>query len=105
MEQPTDNFIYKNTPQALRDRSQWIAWKYVPNLSKPKPDKKPFDHATGEAAKSTDPTTWGTFDHALSLKEALALDGLGYVFTPEDGLTGVDPDNCRDPSTGEQARR
>ena len=27
--------------------------------------------------------------------------GVGFVFTPDDSLVGVDLDNCRDPETGE----
>jgi primase-polymerase (primpol)-like protein len=89
-----------NIPQPVRDRPQWVAWKYIPDPNRPKPQKVPYDPTTGEAAKPNDPTTWGTFKQTVDLYRSQRLDGLGYVFTGDDSFTGVDLDNCRDPDTG-----
>lgn len=55
-------------------------------------------------AKSNDPSTWCTFEDAL---RALAQDHEGYFsglgIALQDGMVGVDCDNCRDPNTGEIA--
>jgi hypothetical protein len=47
-----------------------------------------------------DPLTWLPFDDARRVYEAGGFDGVGYVLTSEDALTGLDLDHCRDPETG-----
>jgi hypothetical protein len=53
-------------------------------------------------ASSTDPTTWGTFDQAVTAcKESEGLAGVGFVFSADDPFAGIDLDNCIDTSSGE----
>nr|WP_256391474.1 hypothetical protein [Natronoarchaeum rubrum] len=55
----------------------------------------------GQFASATDPSTWTSFETA---RDAATTDGeiagVGFVFTNEDPLVGVDLDDCRDPATG-----
>jgi hypothetical protein len=87
-------------PEATRARPQWLRWCAVPG-GHDKPDKVPFQ-ANGKKARSTDPRTWATFEAARkSYREAGGgQGGLGFVPLPEDGLTVIDLDNCRDSGTG-----
>lgn len=79
--------------EPLRGKKQWVLWKYEERNGKR--TKPPFDPVTGRYAKSTDPTTWGTFDQ---VKKVLDRDsryqGIGVMLT--DGLFGVDLDHCID---------
>ena len=43
-------------------------------------------------ASTTDPATWGAFEEALARAEKDNLPGIGFVFTEDDDLTGVDFD-------------
>jgi putative DNA primase/helicase len=54
----------------------------------------------GRAASSTDPATWGIFDDVVAAFKAGGFDGIGFVFTADDDLAGIDLDHCRDPETG-----
>ena len=78
-----------------------MAWKLVPESGRKKPRKVPINPASGFAAKVSDTATWGTYDEAASRARRDGLAGVGLVLTADDGLTGIDLDNCRDPVTGE----
>jgi primase-polymerase (primpol)-like protein len=99
--QSANHPTYKNIPQPLRDRPQWVAWESVPVPGHPKPKKVPYDPNTGAPAEPNNPATWGTFEDALTLCESKGLDGIDYVFSIDDPYTGIDLDHCRDALTGE----
>ncbi len=94
-----------NIPADLRARPQWLLWRYV---AKKKPDgtinwaKVPFQ-TDGRPAKSNDPKTWCSYDDAADalLFGDIPFDGIGFAFADDDGLFGIDLDDCRDPATGE----
>lgn len=91
-------------PTALIELPQWVCWKSIPDREHPekKPKKLPIDSATGTAASSTDPLTWGTIDEVIEFaNRQRSLAGIGFVFSTEDTLAGVDRDGCRDAETGE----
>jgi len=94
------DLIRSNVPAALRERPQWVCWRYENRGGKP--TKVPQSPKDGRAASTTDPTTWGTFDEAI--QACLRCDdfsGVGYVFAEDDPYAGVDLDNCVDEATGE----
>ena len=62
--------------------------------------KVPYCASTGLTASSTDQTTWTTFDQAVAAYRAGRYSGVGFVFTSEDEVVGIDLDKCRDPQTG-----
>jgi len=52
-------------------------------------------------AKSTDPSTWRSYDEALKALETGHYAGVGRVIEAGGDYVGVDLDGCRNPSTGE----
>ncbi len=93
----------RTTLEELRQLKQWVAWEYRTRSSSKKPQKVPIDPHTWGDASTTDPSTWGTYDEAIS---AASLDEngfprIGFVFTSEDEYCGIDFDNCIDPETAE----
>jgi len=52
-------------------------------------------------ASSTESETWASFEAALEYTETEHADGVGFVFTDDDPIVGVDLDDCRDPETGD----
>lgn len=76
-------------PDALKSEHRWLCWSYVDRDGRW--TKKP-------AARIDDPSTWSTFDRALSAYNAGGFDGIGFVLG--DGWAGADLDHCRDASTG-----
>ena len=91
--------VRRNTPDCLRVMP-CVGWKYRFEPDRAKPAKPPIDPNTGEGADVSDPETWGDFESAIEAVGRYGLDGIGIVLTPESGLTGIDLDHCRDPSTG-----
>ncbi|MFB1066250.1 hypothetical protein [Natrinema sp. H-ect4] len=84
-------------PASLREREQWVCWKEEDRDGKP--TKIPVTPETGAFASSTDPETWDSFETALEYAETGNATGVGFVFTDDDPIVGVDLDNCRDPET------
>ncbi len=84
----------ENVPAELRERPQWIVWKYADGT------KKPYQ-VTHWAARANDPTTWTSFADAVAAYERGGYEGVGYMFTKDDPFCGVDLDGCRDPETSE----
>jgi len=84
-------------PETLRKREQWVCWREEERDGKP--TKIPVTPATGGFASSTDPETWTGFERALDYTETEHADGIGFVFTDDDPIVGVDLDDCRDLET------
>lgn len=78
-------------PVELRERPQWVVWRREEREGKP--TKIPYRADAGGRASSTDPSTWSGFDAALAAAEALAVDGIGFVFSSADPYVGVDLDD------------
>ena len=92
--------ILANTPDCLKQRPQWVCWKYVERDGRM--TKCPVNARTGVLADSTAPSTWSTFDEAVATAQANdQLAGVGYVFAADDPYCGVDLDKCIDPATGQ----
>jgi hypothetical protein len=83
----------------MRDLRQWLCWRTEERDGKP--TKVPYDPSTGEKAESTNPKTWTSYKKAVSVCKDHGYEGIGFVFTPEDDLCGVDLDKCLDPESGE----
>jgi primase-polymerase (primpol)-like protein len=84
-----------NIPRFLKRYANWVCWKG---------SKVPINPKTGEWASVKEPDTWTDFKTAHRAYLRLRCDGLGFVFTPEVQLCGVDLDHCRDINTGEVTR-
>lgn len=87
--------VLHNTPQCLRERRQWVVWKYV--LRDGKQTKAPVNPLTGGLADSTDPATWTSFEEAVAAwQQSSHLAGVGFVFAADDPYCGVDLDDSLD---------
>lgn len=97
--------LFDAIPPELKALPQWVGWRFVWRAGtggKPGAWTKAPQRADGKGpAKSTDPTTWATFDQARASVKRLGFDGIGFVFSSEDQYFGVDLDKCRDKDTGE----
>jgi putative DNA primase/helicase len=85
--------------QNIRALRQWLCWHQEEREGKL--TKIPYSPATGKRASSTNPKTWASYREALRACKEQGYDGIGFVFTPEDELCGVDLDGCLDLDTGE----
>jgi primase-polymerase (primpol)-like protein len=85
-------------PDELKERRQFVAWKYVSRGGKW--TKVPINPDMGSHAQTDAPSTWGTFAQARDRQCTDRLPGVGYVFSPADPYCGIDFDKCRDPETG-----
>jgi hypothetical protein len=83
----------------IRDLRQWLCWRIEERDGKP--TKIPYSPLTGQRASSTTPETWAGYEEAVSAAREHGYGGIGFVFTPEDDLCGVDLDGCLNPETGE----
>lgn len=96
-------------PQELRERPQWVIWRFEPNPKKPdgKPLKVPYyaNHGKrwGDQGTDKDRAKLVPLDAALAAREKRSYDGVGFAFLPGDGLIGIDIDKCIDDDTGEIA--
>lgn len=91
-------------PEELRAREQWVLWKFEERGGKR--TKVPlFAPDSRIRASSTNPETWSSFIDAQDYFEfgypEGEADGIGFVFTREAGIVGIDFDHCRNPKTGE----
>ena len=98
-------FQVDGIPEALRERKQWVCWKYA-KLSGSNSDrwsKLPISPVTGHMAKTTAESTWADFDTAVAFFEGsqASLAGVGFVFSRGDPFIGIDLDKCRNIETGE----
>ena len=88
---------YESVPDELKGLKQWVAWKREPDPKHPgKPRKVPYNAHTGRRASSTDPATWTTFDHMMTVK---GYDGIGFVLAEDDPYTFIDLDHCQNADT------
>lgn len=88
---------FAKIPNALRYRDQWILWKNAERDGKP--TKVPVQ-VDGTPAKSNDAATWASFDTVCAAYRPEEFAGIGFVFSADDPLIGIDLDGCRDPESG-----
>jgi hypothetical protein len=90
--------IARQTPGCLRDRPQWVCWKYIQRDGKE--TKCPVNAQNGHLADSTDASTWSTFDQAIDgCRRMPELAGVGFVFSADDPYCGIDLDDAVEPGT------
>lgn len=86
-------------PQELMERKQWVNWRLIPDKDGGKDKKMPFNPLSGKGAASNNPATWTDYATAADALERYGFTGLGFMFTKDDDLVGVDVDHCYDPAT------
>lgn len=77
----------------LKSIDNWVCYREE-SRNGDKPTKLPKNPHTGGNASSTNPQTWSGFIQAVKAQKKYDLTGLGWVFTKEAGIVGVDLDNC-----------
>jgi putative DNA primase/helicase len=89
-----------NIPRELRERDQWVLWRYEKRGGKR--TKVPYDPDTLKRADTTAPETWGTYRKATRVLRAQGehFDGIGFVLSDTDPYAGIDFDGVLDPDTG-----
>ncbi|SEP19739.1 hypothetical protein SAMN04487948_12049 [Halogranum amylolyticum] len=98
-EEPTETLTQESIPDELVERPQWVCWRREQRDGKA--TKIPVVPGVGSFASSTDPETWADFETARDYLERGRADGIGFVFTEEDPIVGVDLDDCRDSESGD----
>lgn len=94
-------------PSELRDRQQWLIWRFEDNPKKPEGKKLKVPYYAngtkrfGNQGDAKDRAKLVTFDGALKAMEGRNFSGVGFAFLPGDGLIGIDIDGCIDLETGE----
>lgn len=91
--------IENNVPNYLTSLPQWVAWSGKIGHNG-KTVKIPINPKLGKPAKTNDPDTWASFDEALAYSRKKNLPGVGFVFSENDEIVGIDLDHCIDPETG-----
>lgn len=83
-------------PTELRSRRQWICFDVWAESGKSKMSKLPRNPETGGMASSSDPSTWTTYETALTAVKGGRHTALGFVLTEDTGLAILDLENCVD---------
>ena len=90
---------FNTIPMELKRIPRWVLWRLVEvgDGENKKWSKLPAQ-PNGQPASSTDPATWTDFLTAQSAYEndPIKFSGVGFVFSDEDNLIGVDLDDCFD---------
>lgn len=82
-------------PAELRERDQFVLWRYeIVNGRLTKVPKQ----ANGKSASTTNSKTWCSFEEARRAYNARPgyFSGIGFVFREENGIVGIDLDDCLD---------
>ncbi len=94
-------------PQDLRDRPQWLIWRFETNPKKLEGKKLKVPYYAnggkrwGDQGDEKDRAKLETLDVAVAAMEKRKYDGIGFAFLPGDGLIGIDIDKCIDLESGE----
>ena len=94
--------LFQNIPLALRTIPRWTLWNYVEvGEGDTKRWSKLPVQPTGKAASSTNASTWTDFHSVEAAYLTNKFDGIGFVFTKDDHIVGVDMDDCFDEATNQ----
>jgi putative DNA primase/helicase len=97
--QSASSAVYQ-VPDELRTKDQFVAWQEEDRDGDI--TKVPYS-VYGGRASTTNPDTWASFKAAIEYAEENSMNGIGFVFSEDDLIAGVDLDKCRNAETGEIA--
>ena len=102
-----------NIPEELKDREQWLVWRFITKPGQKKPAKMPYyvngnlrgwphgkpadgnatdDQPQVEQGHDLDRQHLADFETAMERAALGNFDGVGFAFLPGDGLIGIDLD-------------
>lgn len=92
--------ITENIPEEMKKLPQWVVWRLETRRDKngsEKITKVPYQ-TNGIKAAVDNPNTWTTFERAVKAVNSTQgkFTGIGFVFTKEAGILGIDFDNVRE---------
>ena len=92
-------------PAEMKALTNWLMWKYEDRRDSKgnvKKTKVPYQ-VNGKKAESTNPDTWASFENVINAFERSPnnFNGIGFVFSEDSGIMGLDFDHVRDPVSGE----
>jgi hypothetical protein len=86
--------IEKNSfPSALTTLPHWVCWRLEQDKNG-RDTKVPYNPALGRRAATNNPKSWAEYDLAARALKEHMYNGLGFVFTADAGIVGVDLDHC-----------
>jgi primase-polymerase (primpol)-like protein len=82
-------------PDDLVELDQWLLWRYEQRNNRR--TKVPYQ-VSGKTADTTQPRTWTTFENAITTwnLDRRRYSGIGFVFSKQDNLVGIDLDDALD---------
>ncbi len=87
--------IYGDIPPELKEKTQWVVWKR--EFRDGKSTKIPLNPQNLSYASTNKPPTWSTFNNAVTAYQTSGdVDGIGFVFTKENGYIAIDFDHAVD---------
>lgn len=91
--------------QHLTSLNRWVVWRWELRINKKSGTedwtKPPYQCSNPSlAAKSNDPSTWGTYVAAIAAVAAGLADGIGFMLKDSE-VAAADLDHARDAQTGE----
>lgn len=77
-------------PDTLTELDQWVLWRYESDT------KRPYSAKTKKLASSTNSADWSSFEDVMAVysKHPEHWTGIGFVFGDNDGMAGIDLDDC-----------
>ena len=90
-------------PLELKQHNHWINWSLENRNGKL--TKIPINPRTGGNAQSNNPETWTGYDEAFTANTKNGYSGVGFMFSKEIGIVGIDIDKCRNVETGEMSEQ
>lgn len=86
--------MLNNVPNELRAYPQWVVWR-LEDLNAHKPTKVLYNALDNKHAKVNDPSTWCSFDQAVSAFQngGGRYSGVGFVLSESDPYTFIDLDD------------
>ncbi len=78
-------------PTVLRELKHWVLWKAEDRDGKT--TKVPY-RPDGKMAASTRPGDWATFNEVREAFKSGQWSGIGFVFSEDTGICGIDLDHC-----------
>lgn len=86
-------------PDYLTKYPHFVTWRF--REVDGRKTKIPYNPRNGRQASSTNSLHWTSFSDAHAAWELSGYDGIGFVFSENDNVIGIDIDHCVNPDTRE----